>query len=320
MKRAIVTGATGFVGASLTRRLLQLGHEVHLLLRPEYAAWRIEGIRTNVHLHIVDFSDAPTLQTIIRHIQPDWIFHLAAYGAYSNQANWRQMIETNLTGTANLLEACLATGFEAFINTGSSSEYGFKDYPPSENDWLDPNSHYALTKAAATHFCRFTAQKQQVHVPTLRLYSVYGPYEEPTRLIPILAIKGLQGQLPPLVNPTIARDYVYVEDVNDAYLLAATQPNQELGAVYNVGTGVQTSLDEIVAIARQVLAIEAEPQWGSMPDRAWDTSVWVANNAKIQTDLGWQPRYSVPDGFQEFVNWLAAHPAMQQYYESRLGV
>lgn len=320
MKRVIVTGATGFVGASLTRRLLELGHEVHLLLRPEYSGWRIEAIRHDLHLHIIDLTDFPTLQTVIRHIQPDWIFHLAAYGAYSNQTGWRQMVNTNLTSTGNLLEACLETGFEAFVNTGSSSEYGFKDYPPAENTWLDPNSHYSLTKAAATHFCRFTAQKHQVHVPTLRLYSVYGPYEEPTRLIPTLAIKGLRGELPPLVNPNIARDYVYAEDVNDAYLLAATQPNQERGAVYNVGTGVQTSLAEIVNTAREVIGFETEPQWGSMPDRAWDTSVWVANNEKIRHDLGWQPRYSVQDGLQEFVDWFRANPDLRQYYESRLGL
>jgi len=262
MKRTLLTGGTGFVGANLARRLLHEGHEVHLLVRRGYALWRIEGIRNDVRLHEIDLTNAEAVNRVIEQIRPEWIFHLAAYGAYSTQRDLAQMVATNITSTMNLVNACLQTGFEAFVNTGSSSEYGFKQYAPSETDWIDPNSHYSLTKATATMFCRYTARNQKVHIPTLRLYSVYGPYEEPTRLIPTLIVRGLRGELPPLVNPNIARDYVYTEDVNNAYLLAATHPDQELGAVYNVGTGIQTSLRDVVDIARCELPITVEPQWG----------------------------------------------------------
>jgi nucleoside-diphosphate-sugar epimerase len=153
-------------------------------------------------------------------------------------------------GTINLLQACLETGFESFVNTGSSSEYGFKDHAPPENEWLEPNSHYAVTKASATQFCRYTAQQYGVHVPTLRLYSVYGPYEEPTRLLPTLISRGMRGKLPPLVDGNVARDFVYVDDVKQAYLLAAQRTDVEPGAIYNVGTPVPTSIGEVVNIAR----------------------------------------------------------------------
>ncbi|MCC6179020.1 MAG: SDR family NAD(P)-dependent oxidoreductase [Chloroflexi bacterium] len=319
-KRALLTGASGFVGANLTRRLLTDGHEVHLLLRPAHHGWRLEDIQADVRVHIVDLSDREDVEQAVRAIRPDWLFHLAAHGAYSSQTGLRQMVDTNLVGTIDLVEAALAVGFEAFVNTGSSSEYGFKDHAPPETEWIEPNSHYAVTKASATLFCRYTAQRRDVHLVTLRLYSAYGPFEEPTRLMPAFAVHGLAGRLPPLVDPSIARDYVYVDDVSDAYVLAATRPDQERGAVYNVGTGVQTSLGELVDIVRRVLNVAVEPRWGSMPDRQWDTSTWVANSQAIRDRLGWQPRYDVEAGFRHLVNWLAAHPDALAYYRTRLGL
>lgn len=317
MKRAVVTGATGFVGANLARRLLRDGHEVHLLVRPGHATWRVDEIRADVRIHPVDFADGDGLGLVVDAIRPDWVFHLAAYGAYSYQSDLQRMVHTNIVGTINLVEACLRTGFEAFVNTGSSSEYGLKDRASVETDRLEPNSHYAVTKAAATHFCRLTARSRGVHLPTLRLYSVYGPYEEPTRLMPALIVQGLRGQLPPLADPTVARDYVSAGDVTEAFLLAATQPDQEPGAIYNVGTGVQTSLRELVQVVRRILPIQIEPRWGSMPNRGWDTDVWVSNNRKIRDALGWRPRDDPDRGVRAMVGWFQGNPALLDFYRKR---
>jgi UDP-glucose 4-epimerase len=315
MKRVIITGATGFVGANLARRLLLEGHEVHLAVRPLHNSWRIKDIRRGLRLHEVALEDAEALTETVSSIRPEWVFHLAAHGAYSSQTDLRRMVETNITGTINLVEACLKTGFEAFVNTGSSSEYGFKDHAPEEDEALEPNSHYAVTKASATLFCRHTARERKAHITTLRLYSVYGPYEEPTRLIPRLIMRGLKGELPPLVNPDTARDFVYIDDVMEAYLLAATRAGQTPGAVYNVGTGVQTSLGEAVETARRVLSIGDAPQWATMPGRQWDTSVWVADNRKIKDALGWHPTYTFEQGFRRTVKWLRAHPTLRSFYD-----
>lgn len=320
MKRVIVTGATGFVGANLTRRLLQDGHEIHLLVRPGYSSWRIEAIRADVHMHVVNFNDPEALSRVVSIIRPEWIFHFAVSGAYASQTDLRRMVQTNIVGTVNLVEACLKTGFEAFVNTGSSSEYGFKDRAASETEWLEPNSYYAVSKASATLFCRYTAQSRKVHIPTLRLYSVYGPYEEPGRLMPTLILHGLRGKLPPLVSPETAHDYIYVEDVNEAYFLAATQPDQELGAVYNVGSGVQTSLREVIEVARKALTITTEPKWNSMPNRLWDTSIWVADNRKLQGKLGWQPRHSFEQGFRKMADWFISNPALLDLYRQKIEI
>src|SRR5688500_16362269 len=132
MKRVVVTGGTGFVGANLVRRLVADGYETHLLVRRGYDSWRIDSIRHQLRLHDVDLSDRTSLTATLATIEPNWIFHLAAHGAYSWQTDAELMTETNVVGTANLLAAALDVGFDAFVNTGSSSEYGPQDHAPAE--------------------------------------------------------------------------------------------------------------------------------------------------------------------------------------------
>jgi nucleoside-diphosphate-sugar epimerase len=318
MAKVLVTGASGFVGNNLTRHLLSLGHRVNVLLRDSYFDWRINDIRDGVEIHEADLRDSDSVNRIIKEVRADWVFHLAAHGAYSSQTDVTRILESNIMGTATLLQACLKVGFDAFVNTGSSSEYGFKNHPPGEREWLEPNSYYAVAKASATLFCRYTAQTSGLRIPTLRLYSVYGPYEEPTRLMPTLIVKGLKKELPSLVAPHIARDYVYVDDVVRAYLLAATEEKQEPGAVYNVGTGVQTSLGEVVDVACRTLQIAEEPKWGSMENRIWDTGTWVSDNRNIKQALGWQPEYAFEDGFRKMVEWFQERPTMIEEYRKRI--
>ena len=302
MARVIITGGTGFVGANLAQRLLHEGHEVNLLVRQGYTSWRINDFGSDLRLHTVDLGDRDSVIRIAGKIRPDWIFHLAAHGGTASQNDCHQMVEINLVGTINLVQACLNVGFQAFVNTGSSSEYGFKHNAPSETEWLEPNRHYAVTKASASLFCRYTAQSQGVHMPTLRLYSVYGPSESSNRLLPKLITLGLEGKLPPLVSPETAHDFVYVDDVIDTYILAAKTLSQEPGAIYNVGTGIQMPLREVVEVARRVLGITADPVWGSMPSRQWDTHTWVADIRKIEKALGWRPRHTLEEGFRQTVN------------------
>jgi dolichol-phosphate mannosyltransferase len=318
MSRVLITGGQGFIGANLVRCMLREGRTVHLLATEMEPGWRLADVTRDVSWHQADLRDRDAVAEVVRQSRPEWVFHLAAHGAYSWQVDSRKILETNLLGTVNLLEACAAVGVKRFINTGTSSEYGFKLHAPAEDCWLEPNSCYAVGKAAATMHCRYMAQAERLSTVTLRLYSVYGPYEEPRRLMPSLIVHGLSGRYPPLVDPRIARDYVYVDDVLEAYRLAAAYEAHEPGVVYNVGTGVQTTLAEVVACASRVFDLPENPPWGSMPNRGWDTTTWQADSRKIQAVLGWRPRYAIEAGFRKFVDWFSADSGRMSFYEQRL--
>ena len=316
MTRVVVTGGTGFVGANLVRRLIAEGYQVHLLVRPQFASWRIDSIRDRISTHEVRLDEADGVMSTLATIEPSWVFHLAAHGAYSWQTDETQMHRTNVLGTRSLLTAATDLGVEMFVNIGSSSEYGRQNHAPSETEGTHPDTSYGRTKAAATAMCVDAAHTHGAHVRTLRLYSAYGPFEEPQRLLPSLIVHGRRGVFPPLVSPHTARDFVHVDDVVDACLLAAQHRGGEPGAIYNVGSGVQTTIEEAVDVARRVLSIPAEPQWGSMPARVWDTDTWVADSRKIRSELGWEPRYTFEHGFRQMAAWFDEHPGLRDRYEA----
>jgi len=302
-RRALITGASGFVGASLARRLAQDGHAVTATCRPGADLWRLQDA-TGLDVRRLDVCDERAVEALIDNVRPQWTFHLAAHGAYSWQTDTRQIFATNLLGTVNLIGACRrGRACEAFVHAGSSSEYGFKDHAPDEDDALAPASAYAVAKAAATLYGRQAAGAgDAMRVVTLRLYSVYGPYEDPRRLVPALLVRGLRGELPPLVDPDVARDFVCVEDVVRAFLAAAA--GAEHGTVYNVGSARQTTIREIVQITRAALNVEVQPQWGSTAQRSWDTTTWVSRTDRIRRKLGWEPRVALDEGFRAMVAWL----------------
>lgn len=305
--RVLMTGATGFVGANLARRLLRDGHEVHVLVRPEAAFWRLNDVRDALHVHTANLQDREAVIDAAANIRPEWVFHLAVHGAYSDQTDRQEIYRSNVLGTANLLEACERSGFDVFVNTGSSSEYGFVAHPPAEDELPQPNSDYAVSKVSATMMCGYAARRLSRPVVTLRLYSVYGAYEEPRRLAPRLLRLGLEGRWPPLVSPQIARDFVFIDDVADAYLAVAHSPPAAVDAIYNIGSGRQTRLGEMVQAVRELCAIEAEPVWNNMGQRIWDTDIWVGNVEKAARELGWTPRTSLRDGLSATLDWMRQH-------------
>jgi nucleoside-diphosphate-sugar epimerase len=301
--RALVTGAGGFVGANLVRRLRDDGHDVHATSRPCGDRSRLAGL-DDVIVHEVDLSLPGAASALVRDVSPGWIFHLAAHGAYSWQTDSQQICQANLLGTMELVDAAERERVQAFVHAGSSSEYGFKDHAPDEHERPEPNSAYAVTKAAATMYCAHRANAAGLPAVTLRLYSVYGAYEDARRLVFTLVRHGLEGRLPPLASPETARDFVYVEDVCNALVLAAERAAERAGEIYNVGSGHQTTLRELVDCVRDLLAIEVEPDWGAHPQRTWDTDVWCASTKRIADELKWSASTGVAEGLDHTIAWM----------------
>ena len=313
--RALVTGAGGFVGANLVRTLRDAGHDVTAWVRPDGDEWRLEGLSGDVNVVPVDLLDGDAISRAVDATKPEWIFHLAAHGAYSWQRDSERIMQTNLVSTVRLLAACERHGFDAFIHAGSSSEYGFQDHAPREHELVEPNSDYAVMKASATLHGRFVAQRDDFHVVTLRLYSVYGPWEQPGRLMPTLVARGLGGELPPLVAPETPRDFISARDTDRAFIAAAEKTDLPRGTVLNIGSGKQTTLREVVEIARAELGIEAEPVWGTEPQRAWDAAVWVSDPSSAAELLGWRAEDDLATGFHALASWLREREDLWSRFE-----
>ena len=285
-KTFLLTGATGFIGSCLLRRLVAAGINPHILIRKDARLWRIKDILSRTKYHIVDIMDAKAVKAAVKRIRPDIIYHLAAHGAYPSQNDPDRIVGTNVVGGWNLLRAALAVNCELFVNTGTSSEYGFKTRPMKESDVLLPASYYAVTKCAMTWACAQAARQEHLATVTLRPFSVYGPYEEPSRLVPTLMEAFFQGSPVDLVHSKTAHDFVYIDDMLEAYLnIEALKKNS--GEVFNIGTGKQTTLKKIVEITQKVTGRSADLRWGAMPARSWDAAHWVADVTKTKDRLGW---------------------------------
>lgn len=305
-ERILVTGASGFIGANLCHRLVTEGFPVAALLNPNTRTWRLDGIQSQLQTFEVDLCDEPSVHQAIHTIRPTIIYHLAAHGAYPFQNDCAQILRTNVFGLWNLLSACKNVGFHLFINAGSSSEYGRKSFAMRETDPLDPDSFYAIAKAAQSFLCRHAALLEKLPVVTLRLFSVYGPFEEPSRLIPTLMMASLFDTRVKMVSADVCRDFIHVDDVIDFMIAAPSFPGLS-GEILNLGTGRQTSMGELVSTLEEVSGRRLPVTWGAMPERSWDSTTWVADISKLRALTGFVPSRSVKDGLRECLTWFEAN-------------
>lgn len=298
----LVIGASGFVGANLFRALLACRSDIFGTTHA-YAAWRLEGISTQHTLHL-DLLSHSSLADAMERIRPAVVFNCSSYGAYSFEADSDRIHRTNYLSTINLLELCGRMQIKAYVHAGSSSEYGLNCTSPSEDAALVPDSHYAVSKAAAAQVLAYFGKVRGLACVNLRLYSLYGPYEDSSRLIPALSERILHGELPPFVNADISRDFIYVGDVVEAFIVTAARIDEcRIGESYNVGTGVKTTIRDLANLTRERFGVSAQPQLSSMPSRAWDHQDWYADPSRMREDFGWQAKTSLAEGLEKTVQW-----------------
>jgi len=307
-RTTLVTGATGFIGACLTRRLVKNGYDVHIFTRMESNKWRIQDIIKSVTEHQVDLRDKEAVESAMQDIHPSIIYHLAAYGAYHFQTDIDRIMKTNILGTLNLVRACAELGFDCFVNMGSSSEYGPKKKPMREDDILEPVDFYDVSKAAASLLCQSMGKSRTLPIFTLRPFAVYGYYEEPTRLVPTVIKACLEGRNPVLLSPHSVRDFIFVEDVIDVLLrLAETvahRPETRCD-IFNVGYGKQYTVRALTSKIIELTGANVRPLWGhALKRKKIEPKSWVSDSSKIRRFLKWKPRFDLDSGLQRTVDWF----------------
>jgi polyisoprenyl-phosphate glycosyltransferase len=307
----VVLGAGGFIGCNLFRALRAVRADVFAVVR-NLPAPRLRDVDP-ADLIEVDLNDRSAARNFVDAIRPATVFDCVAYGAYSFEGDADLVYATNFTALVNLVESLAARGgLAAYVHAGSSSEYGSNSAAPREDAELRPNSPYAVSKAAASHYLAYAGRTRRLPVVNLRLYSVYGPYEDASRLIPALVARGLEGGYPDFVDPGIARDFVYVEDVCEAFVRAAAKMDLDLyGESINIGSGVETTIRDLAGTAQAIFAIPEPPRFGDMPARGWDLTRWQSDPSKAEDRLGWRARTPLAEGLTRMAAWMRqADPAL----------
>jgi len=277
-------------------------------------AWRLDGIPKKNVLS-VDLLVPQSVDTLVSEMEPATVFDLVAYGAYSFERDVARIYETNVSFKVRLLELLAEAKVHCYIHAGSSSEYGNRADGPTEDTALLPNSHYSVTKSATSGLVYYTGKSLGLRCANLRLYSIYGPLEERSRLIPSLVVEGVNGGYPPLVDPDVTRDFVYIDDACEAFVDAALSLTPDCyGESFNIGTGKSTSIGELADIARDLFKLGFPPPFSTMPKRKWDTtSLWRADPSRAREQLGWSARTTVRDGLQRTIDWYRSLPDKSLY-------
>ena len=299
----LIVGASGFIGAKLYFSLSKIRDDVYACSKNPLNSWRFINVHSPKIIN-VDITDFDMLKSAISTIRPMTVFNLAAYGAYARQLDTVRIHQTNYIGTLNLLRALSDTGCSAFVQAGTSSEYGLNSKYPDENGELVPNSDYAVSKAGAGYIVKYYGKVLNFPCVNLRLYSVYGPFEEKDRLIPTLIASGLNGHYPNFVDRSIARDFVYIDDCNEAMVKAAlTVCKTNPGISINIASGVKTTLEDVALAAKRIFNIDKAPEFGSMVNRKWDLSDWYGNPQLAEKLMGWKCRTHFEEGLKINVEW-----------------
>jgi len=220
-------------------------------------------------------------------------------------------MEVNVQGLENLLTALRPHSYTAFVNIGSSSEYGFKTAPMREDDTCDPASAYAASKLAATELATAEAKEYGKPIATFRLFSPYGPADDPSRLI-MQAIRNLASKTSfRLPHPDAVRDYVYIDDVVDLLVSAPGQIEGKKGELFNVGSGKEVHAMRVVEIIAQKLHAEDFLRALSLPKGSLgptESPSWAADMKKTAETFSWAARVNISDGLDRTIDWALGHP------------
>lgn len=298
-ERVLVTGAAGFVGSQLVRRLVADGHRVVAAVRPGSDPARLADVIDEVELVHAELADErlPDLGPL------DRVLHLAAAGV-GDGATARGIVSTNVIGTLRVLQHARRSGAASFLYCGSCFEYG-PGLHHRETDRLFPASAYAASKSSGWLLAQAFAHEHGLHVVGVRPFTVYGPGEPAFRLVPsVCAAAAAAGGVVELTAGEQTRDFVFVADAVEAIVRVGLSSEQQ---TFNICTGRSTS---VRAVAQRIVELggrDTDLRFGARPARAVEFATLSGDPSLLADRLGWTATTSLDDGLRQTLTWFEEH-------------
>lgn len=295
--RVLLTGATGFIGSHVARRLLASGHGVTAVVRPAGDPWRIEDLFGSITVIPGDLSTPSALRGPLASARPDLVVHLAWGGQLGAPA---QDNLTALSASLELLRMVSEIGCRRVMIAGTCFEYEAGEGELTEDSPAVPRDLYGACKQALFLAASRFAGRAGLQLTWPRIFYVYGPGEDPRRLVPSVALALLENRPAPTTRGEQVRDYLHVEDVADALVTIA-----ERGAagVVNVASGRTVTVREIVTGIGELLGRPDLLRIGELSYREGEPMRIVAGVRRLREEVGWKPRYDLVGGLTQTVTW-----------------
>lgn len=294
-RRALVTGATGFVGSHLARRLVQDGWELAIIVRPGSDQAILEDLFGRIAVHEHDGSTEGMI-VILRETKPDIVFHVASlFLSQHLPQNIEELIRSNVLFGTQLLEAMTESGVHRFINTGTSWQH-------FESKEYSPVNLYAATKQAFETMLQYYLETSPLHAITLKLFDTYGPHDPRPKLFHLLRNTAMSGELLAMSPGEQLIDLVHVDDVVHAFLLAADRLFSGIGAEhesYAVSSGAPIRLRDLVALYEKVTGATVPVTWGGRPYRQREIMVPWSTGGRLPN---WTPKINLAEGIKGMEN------------------
>ena len=303
--RVLLTGATGFVGSHVARLMVRDGADVFALVREGSDTWRIDDIAPMLRLVRGDLLDAEAVKRHVDEVRPELCIHLGWYaepGKYLESMLNLDMLAASLSLVSELAEV----GCRRFVGAGTCFEYDTAIGYLSESSPQRPLTLYASCKASLGHVLEHVLNVTGMETAWLRLFYLYGPFEDRRRLVPSIANALLAGDEARATEGWQTRDYLHVEDVASA-LWAVAQSS--LSGAANVGSGVPVAVRDVVTGIGDIVGRPELVRLGALPHREGDPESVYADNRRLVEGTGWSPAFGLEDGLRHTVEWWRARTA-----------
>lgn len=301
--RVLVTGYPGFVSMHLVQRLKQEGALIFAFKNPSSKSSLLEKqiIKSPVKVFDVDITNFSNIESCVKKIKPEIIFHLAAYSNAARSGNIiDECIKVNIEGTANLLRALKSTKYKSFVNVSSTEVYGPISVPFKEVQRAQPISPYGMSKLAAEHICNFYSKIYHSPIVNLRISMIYGELQPPDKIIPHLILSCLKKKALQLTAGRQTRDFVYVGDVVEA-LVRASLAQKANGETINIGSGHEITIHDLVLKIVEKTKTSGKINFGTIPAKSGEIMRMKVATTKAKEILGWKVKITLERGLEKVI-------------------